>query len=121
MGTWGEGNFSSDGALDFVGDLIDQLAGTIDSCFDNDNADLDEGGEDELMPSVFIIRLLSEYCGTAPPKPGVIEPWRERYLAIYDEQIDDLDPDPEYKVKRREVIAETFENLLKLSKEFWNE
>ena len=71
------------------------------------------------MPSVAIIKVLSEQCGAAPPKPEVIEEWRSKYLAIYDEQIDDLDPNPDYKVERRKVIDETFVELIKLAGKFW--
>jgi hypothetical protein len=120
MGTWGNGNFDNDGALDYVGDLIDRLTDTITACFDEDNADLDEGGESELMPSIGIIKILSEQCGAAPPKPDVIEGWRSKYLQIYDEQIDGLDPDPEYKLERRKVIDQTFKDLAALAGEFWN-
>jgi len=119
MGTWAAGNFSNDGSLDYVGQLIDQLTDTVVRCFTDGNADLDEGGESELMPSVAIIKVLSEQCGAAPPKPDVIEGWHSKYLAIYDEHIDDLDPNPEYKVERRKVIDETFVELIKLAGEFW--
>jgi hypothetical protein len=57
------GTFGNDGSLDYVGDLIDQLTSTVVGCFKNDNADLDEGGESELMPSVAIIKILSEDAG----------------------------------------------------------
>jgi len=119
MGTWAAGNFSNDGSLDFVGDLIDQLTKTVVACFKNDNTDLDEGGESELMPSVAIIKILSEQCGAAPPKPEVIEKWRSQYLEIYDDQIDRLDPNPDYKVERRKIIDETFTGLIQLATKFW--
>lgn len=119
MGTWAAGNFDSDGALDYVGEIIDQLTNTIASCLEEGNAGLDEGGESELMPSVAIIKVLSEHCGAAPPKPDVIQSWRNQYLAIYDEQIDGLDPDPAYKVERRATIDTTFRELVALSEEFW--
>lgn len=118
MGTWAAGNFSNDGSLDYVGELIDQLTNAVAGCLD-DGADLDEGGESELMPSVAIIKILSEQCGAAPPKPDVIKDWRSRYLAIYDDQIDNLDPDSDYKIERRKVIDETFSNLLALAQKFW--
>ena len=119
MGTWAAGNFDSDGALDYVGDLMDQLTKTISSCFEDDNADLDDGGESKLMPSVAIIKLLSTHCGAAPPKPNVIEAWRDQYLEIYDNQIADLDPDPEYKSERRLSIETTFSDSIALSRQFW--
>jgi hypothetical protein len=78
MGTWAAGNFSNDGSLDYVGQLLDQLTSTVVSCFEDGNAGLDEGGESELMPSVAIIKVLSEQCGAAPPKPDVVEEWRSK-------------------------------------------
>ena len=119
MGTWAAGNFSNDGALDYVGDLIDQLTKNRCRLLQNDNADLDEGGESELMPSVAIIKILSEQCGAAPPKPEVIEKWRSQYLEIYDDQIDGLDPIPDFKAERRKVIDETFTGLIQLATKFW--
>jgi hypothetical protein len=119
MGTWGAGTFEGDGALDYVGQLLDQLTKTIVGCFNNGSADLDDCGESELMPSVAIIRILSAQCGAAPPKPDVIEGWRSKYLAIYDDQIDGLEPEPEYKVERRKVIDETFTELIHLATKFW--
>ena len=121
MGTWGSGNFQSDGALDFVGDLIDQLANTAQTCFDEENAQLDEGGESELVPSVAIITFLSQNCGAAPPKPDVIANWRRKYLAIFDDQIDRLADDDNYKAERRAVIDKTFGDLIELSSQFWKQ
>lgn len=118
VGTWAEGNFSNDGSLDYVGDLINQLTNTVIGCFNDENADLDELGESQLMPSVAIIGILSERCGAAPPKPKVIEAWRSKYLAIYDDQIDRLDPKPDYKVKRRKVIDDTFMELIERATKF---
>ena len=119
MGTWGTGNFENDGALDYVGRLVGDLTNTITRCFDTDNASLDEDGESELMPSVAIIAILSERCGAAPPKPEVVESWRSKYLAIYDEQIDELEPDPDYKVERRKTIDATFAELTQLAIQCW--
>ena len=120
MGTWAAGNFDNDGAMDYVGELIEQLTKTITKCFDEDDEMLlDEGGEDYLMPSVAIIKMLSENCNAAPPKPQVIKKWQKRYLASYDKNIDGLDPNEEYKVTRRQVIDQTFNDLINLSQSFW--
>ena len=99
--------------------MIDQLTNTVVACFNNNNADLDEGGESEVMPSVALIKVLSEHCGAAPPKPDVIEGWRSKYLAISDDQIDGLDPKPGYKAKRRKVIDDTFTDLIERAVKFW--
>lgn len=119
MGTWAAGNFDSDGALDYVGDLIDQLTHTITTCFDENDADIDEGGESYLMPSVAIIKLLADHCGAAPPKPDVLASWHSRYLTIYDNQIDGMEPKPEYKVERCTIIDRTFTELIDVSRQFW--
>lgn len=118
MGTWAAGNFCNDGALDYVGELMAQLISTVAQCFD-ERTGLG-GGESVLMPSVAIIKTLVEHCGAAPPKPSVIEEWHRSYLAIYDEEIDDLSPEPDFKVERRKVIDETFTELFKLATKFWN-
>jgi predicted RNase H-like nuclease (RuvC/YqgF family) len=121
MGTWGAGNFESDGALDFLSDLMTRLTNTINTCFNDGKADLDEGGEEELMPSVAIIKLLAEKCRATPPETDVVESWRKRYLQIYDEQIDDLRPNLEYKTERRKIIDTTFTDLIDLSRQFRSE
>lgn len=121
MGTWAEGNYANDGALDYVGELIDQLTNTINECFEEDGADLDEGGESMLVPSVDLIRVISQHCGASPPEPAVVKKWQKKYLKIYDEQIDDLDPSGTYKTDRREIIVKTFADLLKHSEEFHKE
>jgi RNA polymerase subunit RPABC4/transcription elongation factor Spt4 len=112
MGVWGEGNFSNDGALDYVGTLVQQLVVRVQALFASEyGADLDELGESELMPSVEIISVLCEHCNAVPPRASVVKRWRERYLRIYDEQIEMLDPDAEFKTKRRRVIEATFGKL----------
>lgn len=120
MGTWDEGNFSNDGALDYLATLIQKLVTRIENLLASDyGADLDECGESELMPSVEIISLLCEHCDAVPPRESVVKGWRQRYLNIYDEQIDALDPDPEFKVKRRQVIDATFRKLERQARSFF--
>ena len=119
MGTWAAENFASDAAADCVDKLIDQLTSTIDDCFDNEGANLNVGEDSVLMPSVAIIKLLSEQCGVAPPKPDIIEGWRSEYLAIYDDQCDCWDAAPGFKVERRKVIDDTFTELIQLATTVW--
>lgn len=116
MGIFGEGNFANDGALDYVNDLVDRLAATVDECLaDEERSALDEEGEAVIMPSIEIIALLCEHCSAAPPPEETVNRWREQYLHIYDEEIDFLDPKPTFKEKRRAVIERTFERLAQLS------
>lgn len=118
MGTWGPGNFDNDGAADSLGAIAAQLERTIDECFaDEDRSWLDEDGEAMLMPSVDLLTLLCEHRPVLPPPAGVIGGWRERYLAIFDEQIDGLDPEAEFKVARCRMIEETFVTLLMVARQ----
>src|SRR5262245_28397018 len=69
MGTWAEGNFDNDGAMDYVGELVNQFAETIDDILnDEDRSMLDEEGEAILMPSVELIALICERYNVAPPE-----------------------------------------------------
>ena len=121
MGTWGECNFDNDGALDYLGGIIDQLTNHIEGLFKKGSyADLDECGESELIPSVHIIALLVEQCNGVPPELNMILSWKKKYLALFNKQIDDL-ADEEFKNARREVIIKTFEKLEQFSSEFWSE
>jgi hypothetical protein len=120
MGTWGTGNFQNDGALDHVGDLVDNLAGQIDEILAGDNdADADESGESVLMPNVAIIAVLCDACHAAPPKPAKIIEWRKRYLAAFDRSMPGLDSRGDFTKPRREVVEQTFDRLLAGAREFW--
>lgn len=118
MGTWDTGIFDNDEALDYVCELMDNLAGNINEFFETEDPELGEG-EGKVVPSVAIIQLLSEHCGAAPPKTEQIEAWRKRYLHIYDEQIDGFEPEAAFKSARRETIARAFRNLETTAKKFW--
>ena len=72
MGTRGSGNFESDGALDYVGELMNQLVEKIEAGFTDSRTNLDEEGEAVLMPSVQILSILHEHCNAAPPETQVI-------------------------------------------------
>src|SRR5213078_2312225 len=114
MGTWGVGNFDNDGAGDHVDMIIGQLEATIRDCLaDEFKVMLDEDGESVLMPSVEILAVLCEYCKATPPTVEVIQGWQQRYLQVYDQQIDELvlDPKSGFKEQRRRVIVDTFNRL----------
>ena len=119
MGTWAEGNFDNDGALDYLGDIINQITSNIEDIFKSGTAaGLDECGESELMPGVEIISILCEKCNGVPPEVDVVNRWKKKYLQIYDSQIDKLGADADYKIKRRKIIEDTFNKLLEQSKNF---
>lgn len=100
--------------------MITQFVGTIEETFVSD-PDLDGLGESHIVPSVVIITMLVEQLRATPPKPAQIAAWKANYLAIYDEQIEELAPKGAFKQKRRKVIETTFLKLEELAKEFWPE
>ncbi|MEO7720119.1 MAG: DUF4259 domain-containing protein [Capsulimonas sp.] len=121
MGTWGAGNFDSDSALDYISSVVDDLEGKIEDLLtDEERSALDEEGEGVLVPSVAILSALHETVQAPTPEPANVARWRTQYLAIYDAQIDGLEPDAEYKVERRQVIQDTFDKLEAQAQAFWS-
>ena len=105
MGTWAEGNFDNDSALDFVEEIADTVAKEI--------AEPDGVEDIELvMAAVAVQKALVEHCHAPPPEKSLIESLKSSILKVYDREIDDLDPDPEYKGARRRVIEQTFDEYL---------
>jgi hypothetical protein len=97
-----------------------RLTATIEAvAADDDRLELDEDGETMLMPSVELLALLCERYNAEPPKPAVVRQWREKYLAVYDRDVDKLKPSAEFKVGRRKVIEKTFRWLEGLAESFW--
>lgn len=116
MGTWGPGNFASDYALDFLASEVSRHVTTIERIMaDTEAFQLDEEAESVLMPSVALLVLLCKHCHAALPRSVNIRDWQTRYLAMYDRDIDDLEPTPVFKVQRRAIILDTFERLVLLN------
>jgi hypothetical protein len=115
MGTWGAGTFDSDGASDFIFEQTDRYVALINEIFADEEYRflLDEDAEAELMPSVEILILLCERCNGVLPEGLDIGAWKQRYLAMYDDQSDRLEPVAGFKEERRAVIEKTFDRLLK--------
>ena len=67
--------------------------------------------------------VMSKTCFTRAccPTPSTVAGWRSLYLDVWDNGIDGLDPDPEYKRKRREVIIETFDRIERLARKCHDE
>lgn len=117
MGTWGGGNFENDGALDYLDGVMDGLVAQIEECFETeDGADLDGEGESELVPTVEILSVLHDHFGGKLPEVSTVEAWKNKYLEIFDDQIDALEPGGDYKKKRRQVIETTFDRLIEQSR-----
>src|SRR4051812_1331736 len=105
-------NFANDGARGYLSMQTARLVATINEVFaDEERTSLDEDGESMLMPSVELLALLCERYGTPPPKLATVKQWHEKYLAVYDREIDRLKPKADFKTARRQVIDRTFKWL----------
>jgi GT2 family glycosyltransferase len=117
LGTWGAGNFDNDSAVDYIVRLADDLETKIDEILaDEDLSALDEYGEGVLMPSIVLISLLYDHCHAPTPDLEKVQSWKQKYLAIFDDQIEGAKP--EYAEKRRLTIVETFAKLETQAVEF---
>lgn len=119
MGTWDTGIFDNDDALDFVGEIMEDLQQRVDGWFEEEEPDFGEG-EGVVPPAVYIMHLLSTNCGAAPPKPDVIAKWKSEYLKVFDEQIEDMGAEEGFISSRRETISRAFKDLETASRSFWD-
>ncbi len=122
MGTWGPSNFENDAALDFINREVDRYVGIIQGIFaDEQRFRLDEDAEGMLTPSIEILQLLCEHAGGVLPQKLDVAAWKTHYLAMYDDQIDDLEPQGDFKQQRRAVIEATFDKLQQQHEEQWRD
>ncbi|HWB52772.1 MAG TPA: hypothetical protein VG722_01205 [Tepidisphaeraceae bacterium] len=105
MGAWAERNFDSDEALDYVDEVAHGVASAISVPEEAEDIDL-------VMAAVAVRMTLVEHCHASKPRLSEIEALRDAVLAVYDEKIDGLDPEPGYKEGRRKVIVDTFDHFL---------
>src|SRR2546421_6838442 len=109
MKDWTEDNFGNPEARRYLAMLTARLLSNIHEVVaDAERLAPDEDGESLLMPSVEVLALLCERYNAAPPKPATVRQWHQKYLAVYDRDIDKLKPSPELKVARRKAIDKTF-------------
>jgi hypothetical protein len=122
MAIRGVGNFDNDGARDYLKMLTTQLVATVGNvAADPERLELDEDGETLFMPSLEILALLCERYAAEPPRPTTVRQWREKYLAVFDRDVDRLRPSPAFKRGRRKAIEQTFGWMLGLAESYWAE
>lgn len=110
MGSWASGNFENDAALDLLSDVVKNLDQELTAPDEVEDIDM-------LMGAVAIRKALVEHLPANPPPREQIEELKEAVLQLYDDEIDSLEPEEEYKAERRQVIEKTFDDFLKLLKE----
>ena len=134
MGTWDSGNFDNDTACDYIIDLCEPIIECIRNTVQNETSmEPDEAESEILLCNMEILYKLANSLNTYQAKVAEQEfpmyicelpdskeasDWKSKYLSVWDNCIDDLDPDEEYKIQRRKVIEETFDNFIKLTRNF---
>ena len=117
MGTWAHGNFDNDTALDWLdditGQLLDEIAGAMDSPQSLEADELDA----DLVPCRIELLCAMAEKGMPPRWPDVqlLAQWKQIYLQAWDASIDELEPAPDYKRDRRATLVATFDRMLALA------
>jgi hypothetical protein len=123
MGTWGPGNFDDDTVADALSEITDELIAKISEVF------ADEDDDTELQPDEWggamapaWLEILTDIgsagrVGATFPSSSTLEGWRDRYIQVWDDYIDELEPDEDYRTDRRQVIVSTFERAVALAHE----
>jgi hypothetical protein len=111
MSKWGDGNFDSDYACDYLTGIIYKLLESIQKCL-TELPTNDICSDAMLMPAVDILFTLGKTYPHAVIHTLVDEPideWRNQCLSYFDKV-----SDGEQHTARRAIIVETFDNLQKL-------
>ena len=115
MGTWGAGPFANDGALDYVGSVIDFLMKPVDAFVASPEID------ETFDPAFAAIELLNEVMRVTPSRPYRREgfdpaPMSQAMISCFDEQIDGMGPDEEFKAEQRAALVSALETFVAFTK-----
>ncbi|MBO9624803.1 MAG: DUF4259 domain-containing protein [Microbacterium sp.] len=122
MGTWGPGNFEDDTVADGLSEITDDLIAKIAEQFADEDDDTalepDEWGGSMVPAWLELLTDISSVgrVGATFPDSSTVAAWRDRYLRVWDEYIDELDPDEDYRVDRLAVLTATFERAIDLAR-----
>lgn len=105
MGTWAAGPFGNDAALDFVGSTFDFLMKRVNEFLESPEID------ETFDPAFAAIAMMNELMAITPSRPwakgGQVDPApiRLAMLRCYDEQIDGMEPDGDFKRDQRAALV----------------
>ncbi|GAA1400630.1 DUF4259 domain-containing protein [Catellatospora coxensis] len=115
MGTWGSGNFDGDTAADHLSMLTERLISEVAEAMSGDPVEIepDEYWGVAVPCNLELLHLIAQqgWVGAELPEPEVIDGWKTRFLTVWDESIDGLEPVPGFKEQRRAVLERTFDQL----------
>ncbi len=120
MGTWGSGNFDDDTAADHLSELTDRLITEVTEAMSGDPVGIepDEYWGVAVPCNLELLHLIAQqrYVGARLPDPDTVTAWKARFLAVWDDSIDGLEPTPDHKKQRRAVLVRTFDQLAELAR-----
>jgi hypothetical protein len=116
MGTWGPGNFDNDTAADHLSIITARLRDEIaEAMTESDEAlEPDEFWGVAVPCNVELLALIAEqrWVGVVLPDAATVAAWKQRYLAIWEANIDGLGPTPAHRRDRHATLVATFDRLL---------
>jgi hypothetical protein len=119
MGTWGSGNFDDDTAADHLADLTSRLVEEVTEAMAGDSVGIepDEYWGVVVPCNLELLHLVASrgYVGANLPAPETVAAWKEKFLGVWDGAIDGLEPTPEFRRERREVLVRTFDQVAELA------
>jgi hypothetical protein len=115
MGTWGPGNFENDAALDMVEEVLAVATTEIEAFCSSDRVGIED--LDDILAGVAVHLVLYKHCNASAPDLDLAASLRKKALRIFDEQIDSLDPQDDFKEQRRAAIAETLDSYEKAARD----
>ena len=121
MGTFGSGNFDSDYSADYLSEVTSKIVADIKTAMeDPSELEPDEIGGVEVPCSIELLVLIAkqEWMGTVLPEVETIKQWRKTFMEVWERCIDDLDPKPDHKANRRQVLERTFDELLEATEKY---
>jgi hypothetical protein len=115
MGTWGTGNFDSDGAADHLSSLTATLVREVTEAMQRPaELEADEYWGVAVPCNLELLALIARrgYVGCVLPNVETVTNWRRTFMATWEASVDALGPSPEHKQQRRAVLERTFDELL---------
>jgi hypothetical protein len=114
MGTWGTGNLDSDQAAEYLSEVIFEPLETqiLSVLEDTASAEADEEGDSTIVAVDALAALCAHFDCTTSISKATLQSIRERFLEIWSESMDGLDPVEGRKEARQAEIEKTFDRLL---------
>jgi hypothetical protein len=113
MGTWAAGPFGNDAALDYVGGVLDQLMEPVREFLASPEID------ETFDPAFAAIALMVGVMEATPSRPWDAAAKREvdpapicaAMLTCFDEQIDSMEPDADFRRDQRSALVATLDRF----------